>query len=56
MSDFLSDLLIEDQKEKASDFLNEEVLQVKEDVQTMYYDGASNQKGFGVGILSVSPK
>ena len=45
-----------DQKEETFDFLNEGVLQVEKDMQRMYFSEASNQKGFGVGILLVSPK
>jgi len=35
---------------------DEEVLQVEEDLWTMYFNGASNHKGFEVGILLVSPE
>jgi len=48
MSIFLADLPIEYIKEESFNFSNEEVLQVEEDMWTMFIDGAWNKKGFGV--------
>jgi len=48
ISNFLADLLIEDQQEKPFDLPDEEVLRVEEDIWVMYFDGTSNQKGFEV--------
>ena len=56
ISYFWADLTIEDWKEETYDFLNKEVLQVEEDVWIRYLNGASNQKGFSVGIPLVSPE
>ncbi|XP_058185861.1 uncharacterized protein LOC131303089 [Rhododendron vialii] len=38
-----------------SSILNEEVLTVVEDVWTLYFDGAANQKGYGIGVLLITP-
>ena len=54
MSNFLAKLPIEDQTKETFDSLDEEVLQVEEDIWRMYFNNASNQKGFGVCILPVS--
>jgi len=37
---------MEDQEEVTFDFPYEGVLQVEDDIWTMYFDKASNQKGF----------
>jgi len=50
---FWADLPTEDLWEEDFDVPNEEILHVKEDLWMMYFNGASNQKGFRVGILLV---
>lgn len=55
MTEYLADLPVENQKEEAYDFPDEQVLATELGVWTMYFDGASNQKGFGIGVLLVSP-
>ena len=50
----ITDLPTEDQNEETFDFPNEEVIQVEENVWIIYIDGASNQKGFGIGIFWLS--
>lgn len=55
MAEYLADLPVENQKEEAYDFPDEQVLATELGVWTMYFDGASNQKGFGIGVLLVSP-
>jgi len=44
---------MEDQREETFNSPDKELLQIK-DMWIMYFDGAPNQKGFGVGILLVS--
>ena len=46
----MAELPAKDQKEEAFDFPDEGVLWVEKDMSTMYFDGASNKKGFEVGI------
>jgi len=52
----LEDLPIQNQREEHFDLPDEEILQVEIDLWVIYFDEASNQKGFGVGILLVSPQ
>jgi len=56
VSNFFVDLPTQDQEEEAFNFPNEGVLQVEEDMWTMYFGGTSKKRGFRVGILLVSPK
>src|SRR6188472_119557 len=39
-----------------NDFPDEDLMVMEDDTWTLYFDGASNQKGCGVGVLLVSPK
>jgi len=52
----LVDLLTKDYKEEKFRFPYEEVLQPKKYIWMIYFDGFSNQKGFGVDILLVFPE
>ena len=52
----MADLTTEDQREEHFNLLDEEILLVEEDAWMMYFDRASNKKGFGVDILLVSPE
>ncbi|XP_021754420.1 uncharacterized protein LOC110719738 [Chenopodium quinoa] len=57
VSDFLADFPIEDSTPaQGYDFPNEELMVTEDDTWTLYFDGASNQKGCGIGVLLVSPK
>ncbi|XP_021728382.1 uncharacterized protein LOC110695461 [Chenopodium quinoa] len=55
--DFLADFPLEEVKkeEEEYDFPDEDLLMTKDDSLTLYFDGASNQKGCGVGVLLESP-
>ena len=57
VSDFLADFLLEEaeKEEDEYDFPDEDLLMTEDDSWTLYFDGASNQKGCGVGVLLVSP-
>jgi len=48
VSNVLADLWTKDQWEEHLDLLDEEIRQVEEDLWTMYFDGASDKKGFGL--------
>ena len=36
-------------------FPNEAILYVEEETWTMYFDGVSNQYGYGIGVLLIAP-
>ena len=36
-------------------FLDEAILHVEEETWTMYFDGVSNQYGYGIGVLLIAP-
>lgn len=36
-------------------FPDEAILQVEEEIWTMYFDEASNQYGYGIGVLLIAP-
>src|SRR6185503_3873630 len=57
VSDFLADFPLEEveKEEDEYDFPDEDLLMTEDDSWTLYFDRASNQKGFGVGVLLVSP-
>ena len=56
VSDFLADFPLEEveKEEDEYDFPDEDLLMTEDDSWTLYFDGASNQKGCGVGVLLVS--
>src|SRR6187397_1486985 len=57
VSDFLADFPIEDSTPlEENEFPDESLMMTEDDTWTLYFDGASNQKGCGVGVLLVSPK
>src|SRR6187397_229645 len=57
VSDFLADFPIEDSTPlEDNEFPDENLMMTEDDTWTLYFDGASNQKGCGVGVLLISPK
>src|SRR6187397_679380 len=57
VSDLLEDFPIEESMPiHDNEFPDEDLMVTEDDTWTFYFDGASNQKGCGVGVLLVSPK
>ena len=52
---FLADQPVEGEEADEYLFLDEAILHVKEEFWTMYFDGASNQYGYGIGVLLIAP-
>ena len=46
----------EEVKEIQGDFLDEDIMRIEVESWKMYFDGATNQNGSGIGVLSISPK
>ena len=54
--EFLADHPVEEDDEAVEYlFPNEDILQIEEEPWTMYFDGASNQYGYGIGVLLIAP-
>ena len=43
------------EEDREFSFPNENIMEVVEDQWKLYFDGATNMKGYGVGIVLVSP-
>ena len=43
-------------KEIQGDFLDEDIMGIEVESWKMYFDGATNQNGSGIGVLLISPK
>jgi len=56
VAEFLADHPVEGPEDTEFQFPDENVMAVEGDAWKLYFDGAANQKGFGVGILLVSPE
>ncbi|XP_058189264.1 uncharacterized protein LOC131306853 [Rhododendron vialii] len=52
---FLADCLVKEGEDVEFQFLDEDVMPLAEDVWRLYFDGAANQKGFGIGVLLIEP-
>lgn len=52
----MADHPIEGPEDTEFQFPDESVMTIAEDVWKLYFDGAANQRGFGIGILLVSPE
>ena len=46
----------EEVKEIQGDFLDEDIMRIEVESWKMYFDGATNQNGSGIGVLLISPK
>ena len=55
VAEFLADHPIEGDEVVEYLFLDEAILHIKEEFWTMYFDGASNQYGYGIGVLLIAP-
>ncbi|XP_058218170.1 uncharacterized protein LOC131329105 [Rhododendron vialii] len=55
VAEFLVDHSIDGQEDVDFTFPDEEVLTMVEVVWALYFDGAANQKGFGLGVLLITP-
>ena len=57
VADFLADNPLEDENPvDVWSFPDEDIFQTKLDAWDQYFDGASNYKGYGVGVLLISPE
>ena len=54
--DHLAHCSPEEAKEIQGDFLDEEIMEIKVESWKMYFDGAKNQNGSGIGVLLISSK
>ncbi|XP_058216783.1 uncharacterized protein LOC131327654 [Rhododendron vialii] len=55
VAEFLANHPIDGPEDSDFVFPDEEVLTVVEDVWTLYFDGAANQNGYGIGVLLITP-
>ncbi|KAK9991482.1 hypothetical protein SO802_026467 [Lithocarpus litseifolius] len=46
----------EETEEIHGDFLDEDIMRIEVESWKMYFDGATNQNGSGIGVLLISPK
>ncbi|XP_074299358.1 uncharacterized protein LOC141630435 [Silene latifolia] len=51
ISDYLADIPVSEDKQEAYDFPEGEIFVINDDSWQLFFDGASNQKGYGIGIL-----
>nr|XP_023890747.1 uncharacterized protein LOC112002833 [Quercus suber]XP_023911334.1 uncharacterized protein LOC112022945 [Quercus suber] len=54
--DYLAHCSPEEVKEIQGDFLDKDIMEIKVESWKMYFDGATNQNGSGIGALLISPK
>ncbi|XP_058216797.1 uncharacterized protein LOC131327669 [Rhododendron vialii] len=55
VAEFLADCLVEGGEDAEFKFPDEDIMTLAEDVWKLYFDGAANQKGFGIGVLLIAP-
>ena len=55
VAEFLADHPVEGDEAAEYLFPDEGILQVEEEIWTMYFDGVSNQCGYGIGVLLTAP-
>ena len=56
ITDHLAHCSPEKAKEIQGDFLDEDIMGIELKSWKMYFDGATNQNGSGIGVLLISPK
>ena len=54
--DHLAHCSPEEAKEIQGDFLDEDIIEIEVESWKMYFYGATNQNGSGIGVLLISPK
>ncbi|XP_074301269.1 uncharacterized protein LOC141632640 [Silene latifolia] len=55
VSDYLAEFPVQEEKKEAYNFPDEEILVTNDESWELYFDGASNQMGYGIGVLLISP-
>jgi len=57
VSDFLADnAVVESPNTDTLTFPDEDIFHTELDIWNLYFDGASNHRGYGIGILIISPE
>ena len=56
IADHLAYCSPEEAEEVQGDFLDEDIMEIEVELWKMYFDGATNQNGSGVGVHLISPK
>ena len=56
IADHLAHCSSEEVEEIQGYFLNEDIMGIDVESWKMYFDGATNQNGSGIGVLLISPK
>ena len=56
IADHLAHYSLEEAEEMQGEFLNEDIMGIEVESWKMYFDGATNQNGSGIGVLLISPK
>ena len=56
IADHLAHYSSEEAEENQGDFSDEYIMGIEVESWKMYFDGATNQNGSGIGVLLISPK
>ena len=56
IADHLTHFSSEEAEEIQGDFRDEDIMGIEVESWKMYFDGATNQSGSGIGVLLISPK
>ena len=56
IADHLTHCSLEEAEEIQGDFSDEDIMGIEVESWKMYFDGATNQNGSGIGVLLISPK
>ena len=56
IADHLAHCSLEEAEEIQRDFSDEDIMGIEVESWKMYFDGATNQNGSGIGVLLISPK
>ncbi|XP_058220388.1 uncharacterized protein LOC131330724 [Rhododendron vialii] len=55
VAEFLADHPVEGGKDAEFKYPDEDLMTITEGIWKLHFDGAANQKGFGIGVLLISP-